>query len=190
MLFAISDHKRWIEIGYGLEPILNDAKVGDIGRDMVPSLKAAKYDDATRLGLIEISRVIAADSNVTLDSTSETAQPEQVATPTPVPEEAARTSSADWWSIGFFALWFAFILTIVIRAIVQKARAGRSISNGDSGWSTSGSSSYSGSPGNSGWSTSDSSYSSNSSDSGSFDSGGFSGGDGGSSGGGGAGGDW
>ena len=32
MLFAIKDRKRWIEIGYGLEGILNDAKVGDIGR--------------------------------------------------------------------------------------------------------------------------------------------------------------
>jgi uncharacterized protein len=191
MLFAINDHKRWIEIGYGLEPILNDAKVGDIGRDMLPSLKTAQYDDATRLGLIEISRVIAADSNVSLDSASETGQPEQVATPAPVPEEATGTSSADWWSIGFYALWFVFILTIVIRAIVRQSRAGGSINPGNSGWSTSDGSSYSSSPGNSGWSTSDSSsYSSSSSDSGSFDSGGFSGGDGGSSGGGGAGGDW
>ena len=40
LLFAIKDHKRWIEIGYGLEPILHDAKVGDIGGDMVPALRA------------------------------------------------------------------------------------------------------------------------------------------------------
>ena len=38
LLLAIQDHKRWIEVGYGFEGILNDAKVGDIGREMVPSL--------------------------------------------------------------------------------------------------------------------------------------------------------
>ena len=35
MLLAIDDHKRRIEVGSGLEGILNDAKVGDIGRAMV-----------------------------------------------------------------------------------------------------------------------------------------------------------
>src|SRR5277367_993908 len=67
MLFAIKDRKRWIEIGYGLEGILNDAKVGDIGRTMVPALQASNYDEATRLGVREVSRIIAADSSVTLN---------------------------------------------------------------------------------------------------------------------------
>ena len=39
MLFAVKDHKRRIEIGYGLEGILPDGKVGDIGREMVPYLR-------------------------------------------------------------------------------------------------------------------------------------------------------
>ena len=34
MLLAVKDHKRWIEVGYGLEGILPDAKVGDIGRSI------------------------------------------------------------------------------------------------------------------------------------------------------------
>ena len=32
MLFSIQDHKRWIEVGGGLQGILPDGKVGDIGR--------------------------------------------------------------------------------------------------------------------------------------------------------------
>jgi uncharacterized protein len=66
MLFAIQDHKRWIETGYGLEGILPDGKVGDIGREMVPYLKAGDYDSGITLGVHEIASVIAADAKVTL----------------------------------------------------------------------------------------------------------------------------
>jgi len=67
ILLAIKDHKRWIEIGTGFEGILNDAKVGDIGREMVPALKAADYDEAVRSGVHRVAEIIATDSNVTLD---------------------------------------------------------------------------------------------------------------------------
>jgi len=66
MLFAVDDHKRWIEVGYGLEGILNDAKVGDIGRSMVPQLQAGHYGPAIYGGLQQIAQDIAADANVTL----------------------------------------------------------------------------------------------------------------------------
>lgn len=66
LLFAIQDHKRWIETGYGLEGILPDGKVGDIGREMVPYLKAGDYDSGISLGVHEIASVIAADAKVTL----------------------------------------------------------------------------------------------------------------------------
>ncbi|WP_263379847.1 TPM domain-containing protein [Granulicella paludicola] len=66
MVFAIKEHKRRIEVGYGLEGILNDAKVGDIGRSMVPQLEQAQYGPAIYGGLQQISRVIATDAGVTL----------------------------------------------------------------------------------------------------------------------------
>jgi len=68
MVFAIQDHKRRIEVGTGLEGVLNDAKTGDIGRDMVPQLKAEQYGPAMLLGVQEIGNAIAADSGVTLDA--------------------------------------------------------------------------------------------------------------------------
>lgn len=67
MLFAIQDHKRWIEVGYGLEGILPDAKVGDIGREMVPYLRNNDYDNAMMMGVGQLAQVIAADANVTLN---------------------------------------------------------------------------------------------------------------------------
>ena len=66
MLFAIQDHKRRIEVGYGLEGILPDAKVGDIGRSMVPQLRASDYDGAITRGVVQIANVIAADGGVSL----------------------------------------------------------------------------------------------------------------------------
>jgi uncharacterized protein len=68
IVLSIQDHKYRIEVGYGLEGILNDAKVGDIGRDMVPFLKQAQYDNAVKTGITEVGSVIAADANVTIDT--------------------------------------------------------------------------------------------------------------------------
>jgi uncharacterized protein len=72
MVFAIQDKKRRIEVGYGLEGILNDAKVGDIGRSMVPLLEQAQYGPAMQYGVQQIADDIAADAKVTLDPVGQT----------------------------------------------------------------------------------------------------------------------
>jgi uncharacterized protein len=66
LVFAIQDHTRRIEVGYGLEGILNDAKVGDIGRSMVPQLQQGAFGPAIQNGVQQIASVIAADAGVTL----------------------------------------------------------------------------------------------------------------------------
>ena len=68
VLLAVADHKYRIEVGYGLEGILPDGKIGDIGREMVPDLRAGDYDGAVSLAVGEIAQVIAADANVTLEN--------------------------------------------------------------------------------------------------------------------------
>ena len=64
---AVDDHKYRIEPGYGLEGILPDGKVGDIGRAMVPYLRASDYDSAITGAVGGVAQVIAADARVTLD---------------------------------------------------------------------------------------------------------------------------
>jgi uncharacterized protein len=66
LIVSINPRKYRIEVGYGLEGILNDAKVGDIGRSMVPSLSQNDYNSAIPLGVQQIARVIATDAGVTL----------------------------------------------------------------------------------------------------------------------------
>jgi uncharacterized protein len=66
VFLAVDDRKREIIVGYGLEGILPDGKVGDIGREMVPALQANDYDGAVTQAVGEVAQVIAADANVTL----------------------------------------------------------------------------------------------------------------------------
>jgi uncharacterized protein len=67
VFLAVDDHKRRIEVGYGLEGILPDAKLGDIGREMVPYLRANDFDNAVMLAVGQVGQVIAADAKVALD---------------------------------------------------------------------------------------------------------------------------
>jgi uncharacterized protein len=73
VFLAVDDRKRQIIVGYGLEGILPDGKVGDIGREMVPDLRANDFDGAVTLAVDEVAQVIAADANVTLSEDERTA---------------------------------------------------------------------------------------------------------------------
>jgi len=66
MLFVMNPRGGRIEVGYGLEGILNDAKVGDIGRTMAPAARAYDYNTAIPLGVSGVAQVIANDAGVTL----------------------------------------------------------------------------------------------------------------------------
>src|SRR5947209_850303 len=68
MVLVMNPRRGRIEVGYGLESILNDAKVGDIGRLMAPYSQKNDYDDAVKLGVKQLTDVIASDAGVTLDT--------------------------------------------------------------------------------------------------------------------------
>jgi uncharacterized protein len=66
LIFVMTPRRGRIEVGYGLEGILNDAKVGDIGRSMVPAASRGDYNTAIPLGVRQIAGIIAQDAGVTL----------------------------------------------------------------------------------------------------------------------------
>ncbi len=80
LLLAVKDHKRWISTGYGLEGILPDGKVGQIGREMVPALDQGNYDGAVSSAVNQMAGIIAQDAGVTLQQPVRRArqQPQQV----------------------------------------------------------------------------------------------------------------
>ncbi|SEF49077.1 uncharacterized protein SAMN05421819_0173 [Bryocella elongata] len=175
LLFAVKDHRYRIEVGYGLEGILNDAKVGDIGREMVPELKAGNYDAAADGSLRSVLQIISTDANVPLEKLE--ASPQATSTELAadlsageLPAPPTPPSDAHPWLIPviFIGAWVVLVGGLVVVGIRRGIRGGRS--SGSAG----GSSSF------------DSDSSSSSSDSGDS----FGGGDGGDSGGGGASGSW
>lgn len=66
ILLAVEDRKYWTEVGYGLEPILPDGKVGGFGREAVPYLRQRDYDAAVLLMTRDVASVIANDRGVAL----------------------------------------------------------------------------------------------------------------------------
>ena len=81
ILIAVKDHRYRTEVGYGLEPILPDGKVGGFWRDVVPLLKQNDYDAAIKQNTQQIAAVIAQDAGVQLTGTSSV--PEERAPPQP-----------------------------------------------------------------------------------------------------------
>jgi hypothetical protein len=49
LLLAPRDRRYRFEVGYGLEPVINDARAGDIGRAMVPLLRRGNYGATERV---------------------------------------------------------------------------------------------------------------------------------------------
>ena len=163
MLFAIQDRKRWIEVGYGLEGILNDARIGDIGRAMVPALRAQDYDAAVLLGTRQTADIIAADAHVALDD-SAPSHPQYRGRP------VHRTSIVG------------VVFRILIIVLILGFLGARGLFGFGLGWLLGGGGGYRG--GGGGWGGGDGGSNSGGGDSG------FGGFGGGESGGGGAGGDW
>ncbi|HEX5284773.1 MAG TPA: TPM domain-containing protein [Bryocella sp.] len=98
IILAINDRKRRIEVGYGLEGILNDAKVGDIGRTMVPYLQRGEYGPGLLEAEQQIATVIAADAHVTLTPLAH-----------PVRQPAPQRGRNDWLGVIVFFVILFFI---------------------------------------------------------------------------------
>ncbi len=68
ILYAIDDRKSRIEVGYGLEPILPDGKVGSFQREAIPFMRSGNYSQALLLVTSRVADVIAKDAGVQLST--------------------------------------------------------------------------------------------------------------------------
>jgi uncharacterized protein len=81
ILLAVKDRRYRPEVGYGLEPILPDGKVGGFGREAVPLLKQGDYDGAIQLMAMRVANVIAQDAGIELTGARQPAAPRPVSSP-------------------------------------------------------------------------------------------------------------
>ncbi|MGA8304038.1 MAG: TPM domain-containing protein, partial [Candidatus Acidiferrales bacterium] len=121
ILIATEDRKSRVEVGYGLEPILPDGKVGGFLREAVPMLRNNDYDGALSLVTRRIADVIAADRGVTLSGSA------------PLPARRAPPQDTGW-SIGQILL--VLFIIFVVYWFMKGSGGGRSnyTRGGGSGW--------------------------------------------------------
>jgi uncharacterized protein len=106
ILLAIQDRRYWTTVGYGLEPILPDGKVGGFGREAAVLLKQGDYSGAASLMTMRVADVIAEDAGVQLTGARARA---------PTPTERPATGM----SIG------GIVVLVVIGLILLSTRFGR-----------------------------------------------------------------
>lgn len=112
ILIAPSERKYRIEVGYGLEPIINDARAGDAGRLMRSYFLQGNYSAGIEAAAWHLAKFIADDRGVTLS----TAPPQQSA-----PAENDDSSPhIPFWVIVFLL----FVVFHVIRAVFSGRRGG------------------------------------------------------------------
>jgi len=119
ILWSPSDRKYFTLVGYGLEPILPDGKVGGFGREAVPLFRAGSNDAAILLMTRRVADVIAQDSGVTLSGQA-----------LPAPRRAVDENDSVS-GLGSLIFLGAIILFIYFMA---KRGGGSSGRGGGSGW--------------------------------------------------------
>jgi uncharacterized protein len=122
ILLAAQDRKYWTTVGYGLEAILPDGKVGGFGREAVPLLRNGDDAGAVTVMTSRVAAVIAQDAGVTLDN-----QPPPAPTRQPPPPGGGVAAA-----VVIFIL--IFIAVFVLRAIFRSGGDGRG-SGGSGFWS-------------------------------------------------------
>jgi len=118
LLVAPHERKYRIEVGYGLEPVINDARAGDAGRAMVPFLRQGDYGKAAEAAAWQLAKYIADDAGVTLSG-----QP---------PAGRIRNTGARGGNLG---LWFVLGLIVLFLVIASLSSRGGGRRGGGSGGS-------------------------------------------------------
>ena len=114
LLVSPDERKYRIEVGYGLEPVINDARAGDAGRAMVPFLRRGDFGRAIETAAWQLAKYIADDRGVTLSG-----QP-------PVRQVQRR----DERSRGGIPFWLIIVIFLLIWFISRSSGGGR----GGGGW--------------------------------------------------------
>ncbi len=118
LVVAPNDRKYWTEVGYGLEPVINDARAGDAGRLMVPFFRAGDYNGGIAAAAWQLAKYVADDKGVTLTGQPQIRQVHQ---------------NND----GGGNLWVWLILAAIVFMILASRGGGSSVGprgGGGSGW--------------------------------------------------------
>ncbi len=136
LLMALQDRKTRIEVGYGLEGLIPDARAGQIlDENVIPFFKEGKFSDGLINGAHAIGLIVAKDAGVSMTGTV-------VAVQAPV-----ASSTGGSTPVGAF-IFMGFVAALILLGVWAK-KTGR-ISSGGGGSSSGGSGGSSGGSSSSG----------------------------------------
>jgi uncharacterized protein len=121
IFLAVSDRKDRIEVGYGLEDILPDGKVGGFMREAVPILREGNYDAAMMLMTRRVADVIAQNRGVTLSGASP-------------PPTRTNGSGQGQDSSGILGLILLGVFIFFVYAMINRGGGSGRGRGGGSGW--------------------------------------------------------
>jgi uncharacterized protein len=102
-IVALDDRKMWIEVGYGLEPIITDARAGRIrDDDVIPMFKKGDYEGGTVAGVSKIEEYIRNGTP-----------------PAPLEENPVKNIFGNW-VVAFFILSF---ITIYLSGFMARSKS-------------------------------------------------------------------
>jgi len=111
LLAAIEDRKMWIEVGYGLEGVLNDAKCGRIQDEfIVPRFKEGNYAQGLIDGADALLKIMSGEA---------------------MPEPAAQADNPV--AALLFLLVFATVFVLIARSAIRGGKGGRWTGGGGGG---------------------------------------------------------
>jgi uncharacterized protein len=102
ILYAIKDHRARVEVGYGLEPILPDGKVGGFQREAIPLMQNGNYSAALLLVTNRVAGVIAQDAGIQIPNV-----------PGPTPIRAPPHAGDQHISLGGIIVFVVILLIIL-----------------------------------------------------------------------------
>lgn len=120
LLVAPTERKYWTEVGYGLEPVINDARAGDAGRLMRSYFLQGNYSAGIEAAAWQLAKFVADDRGVTLTAT--------------VPAQPVQPHDRNSPSIP---IWPILILIFFVFRIISAAfrnTSGRGLRRGGGWW--------------------------------------------------------
>jgi uncharacterized protein len=117
LLVAPTERKYWTEVGYGLEPVINDARAGDAGRLMRSYFLQGNNSAGVEAAAWQLAKYIADDRGVTLTATP------------PVRSVRRRDDNSP-----SFPIWPILILIFIVINILRALSGSASGRGGRGGW--------------------------------------------------------
>jgi len=119
LLLALEDRRSRLEIGYGLEGVINDARAGDILRDMAPYMRKGEYANAIDFVIRSVEALVLHENGPEAPADEEVDEEYDMAPE--IPNEPKDTLLSVLWLCVLFEIFGTLLAGRMIHPSVRKS---------------------------------------------------------------------